>query len=87
MQRWSFASYGFKVYTSEVDDHGIDFIAKGKNGKIHELQVKAVRQSNYVYMQKDKWNIFAPNIYLPLKSVMAGHGSVKYAIQIIQSKK
>jgi hypothetical protein len=64
--KMEFASYGFEIYTSEVDDHGIDFIAKGKNGKFHELQVKAVRQSNYVYMQKDKWNIFAPNIYLIL---------------------
>ena len=64
--KMEFASYGFEIYTSEVDDHGIDFIAKGKNGKFYELQVKAVRQSNYVYMQKDKWNIFAPNIYLIL---------------------
>jgi len=27
-----FASYGFEVYTSEVDDHEIDFIAKTKSG-------------------------------------------------------
>ncbi len=31
--KMEFASYGFEVYTSEVDDHGIDFIAKEKNGK------------------------------------------------------
>jgi hypothetical protein len=70
--KMEFASYGFEVYTSEVDDHGIDFIAKGKNGKFYELQVKAVRQSNYVYMQKDKWNIFAPNIYLILLIIEEG---------------
>ena len=28
--KMEFTSYGFEVYTSEVDDHGIDFIAKGK---------------------------------------------------------
>ncbi|MBS4025235.1 MAG: DUF4365 domain-containing protein [Clostridia bacterium] len=61
-----FASYGLEVYTSEVDDHGIDFVAKKTNGKFIELQVKAVRQSNYVYMQKTKWNIFIPNVYLIL---------------------
>ena len=26
--KMEFASYGFEVYTSEVDDHGVDFIAK-----------------------------------------------------------
>lgn len=64
--KMEFASYGFEVYTSEVDDHGIDFIAKRENGRFHELQVKAVRKSNYVYMKKDKWNILDPSIYLIL---------------------
>ena len=35
-----FTSYGFDVYTSEVDDHGIDFIAKGMDGTYYEVQVK-----------------------------------------------
>ena len=26
--KMEFASYGFDVYTSEVDDHGVDFIAR-----------------------------------------------------------
>lgn len=26
--KMEFASYGFEVYTSEVDDHGVDFIVK-----------------------------------------------------------
>ena len=29
--KMEFASYGFEVYTSEVDDHGVDFIAKSPN--------------------------------------------------------
>ena len=28
--KMEFASYGYDVYTSEVDDHGVDFIAKDK---------------------------------------------------------
>ena len=28
--KMEFTSYGFDVYTSEVDDHGVDFIAKSK---------------------------------------------------------
>jgi len=64
--KMEFASYGFEVYTSEVDDHGIDFIAKNKNGEFIELQVKSVRQTNYIFMQKEKWNINNPRTYLVL---------------------
>jgi len=64
--KMEFTSYGFEVYTSEVDDHGIDFIAKKKAGRFMEIQVKSVRQTNYVFMQKDKWNIENPNLYLAL---------------------
>ncbi|MBP1615460.1 MAG: hypothetical protein H6Q13_2908, partial [Bacteroidetes bacterium] len=55
--KMEFASYGFEVYTSEVDDHGIDFIVKSKDGSFFEIQVKSVRQIGYVFMQKEKWNI------------------------------
>lgn len=64
--KMEFASYGFDIYTSEVDDHGIDFIAKSKDGRFLELQVKAVRQTNYIYLKKDKWNIDDPDTYLVL---------------------
>lgn len=64
--KMEFASYGFEVYTSEVDDHGIDFIAKTKSGRFLEIQVKSVRQTNYVFMQKEKWNIEDANVYLAL---------------------
>lgn len=64
--KMEFASYGFEVYTSEVDDHGIDFIAKTKNGRFLEIQVKSVRNTNYVFMHKTKWNIEDDNVYLAL---------------------
>lgn len=64
--KMEFASYGFEVYTSEVDDHGIDFIAKTKSGRFLEIQVKSVRQTNYVFMQKTKWNIENPDTFLSL---------------------
>ena len=51
--KMEFSSYGFDVYTSEVDDHGVDFVAK-HNGQFYEVQVKAVRQDNYLYIPKDK---------------------------------
>lgn len=52
--KMEFTSYGFDVYTSEVDDHGIDFIAKDSNGSFYEVQVKSVRNDNYVFIRKDK---------------------------------
>lgn len=64
--KMEFASYGFEVYTSEVDDHGVDFIVKTKAGRFLEIQVKSVRQSNYVFMQKSKWNIDSPDTFLTL---------------------
>ena len=51
--KMEFTSYGFDVYTSEVDDHGVDFVAK-HNGVFYEIQVKAVRLDNYMYIRKDK---------------------------------
>ena len=52
--KMEFTSYGYDVYTSEVDDHGVDFIAKNKNGIYYEVQVKSVRNDNYVYILKNK---------------------------------
>ena len=41
--KMEFASYGLEVYTTEVDDRGIDFIVKNKNGRFCEIQVKFSR--------------------------------------------
>ena len=46
-----FASYGYDVYSSEVDDHGVDFIAK-LGQKYFEVQVKSMRNSSYVFIEK-----------------------------------
>ncbi len=44
--------YGFQVYTSEVDDRGIDFVARHENGPFLSVQVKSIRKSGYVFMRK-----------------------------------
>jgi hypothetical protein len=66
--KMEFASYRFDVYTSEVDDHGIDFVAKNTHGKFYEVQVKAIRSSstNYVFMEKEKFDINMDNLLLML---------------------
>jgi len=47
--------YGFQVYSPEIDDRGIDFIIRYGTGPLFEIQVKSVRKSGYVYMEKSKF--------------------------------
>lgn len=56
--KMEFSSYGFDVYTSEVDDHGVDFVAKPPNShNFYEVQVKSSRNFTYVYITKEKMAI------------------------------
>jgi len=57
--KMEFASYGMDVYTSEVDDHGVDFVAKTKSGKFIEIQVKSIRveKTGYVFMTKEHFSV------------------------------
>ena len=53
--KMEFASYGFEVYSSEVDDHGVDFVVKVPGtAKFFEVQVKSVRDYGYVFISKSK---------------------------------
>lgn len=54
--KMEFTLYGFCVYTSEVDDRGIDFIIK-KDNQYFDIQVKSVRNNNYIFLQKEKFKI------------------------------
>lgn len=64
--KMEFASYGLEVYTTEVDDHGVDFIVKDKNGRFCEIQVKSKRGKGYVFMPKSKFDITNKNLYFTL---------------------
>lgn len=47
--------YGAQVYETEVDDRGIDFIARFDDGPFLEIQVKSLRSRGYVFAQKEKF--------------------------------
>ncbi|MEF3309583.1 DUF4365 domain-containing protein [Paenibacillus sp. GYB004] len=64
--KMEFASHGLEVFSSEVDDRGIDFIVKDKMGRFSEIQVKSLRGTGYVFAQKSKFNISNPNLYMAL---------------------
>ena len=44
--------FGFDVFTTEVDDRGIDFVARRQGGQFIEVQAKAVRSLGYVFLRK-----------------------------------
>lgn len=62
-----FLSYGYDVYSAEVDDRGIDCIIKSTSGMYYEIQVKSCQSTTgYVFAQKDKFNVDQANLYMAL---------------------
>jgi hypothetical protein len=57
-----FVLWGCDVFTSEVDDHGIDFAVRTRQGNHYDVQVKSFRLeagkgTPYVFLQKVKFNV------------------------------
>ena len=63
--KMEFTMYGFQVYSTEVDDRGIDFVTRFENNSFLTIQVKSIRKSGYVFMQKEKFNL-SSDLYLVL---------------------
>ncbi|MGE3388235.1 MAG: DUF4365 domain-containing protein [Bdellovibrionales bacterium] len=55
--KMEFTLFGFDVYTSEVDDHGIDLVIRVDDGRYYDVQVKSIRNLNYIFFPKDKFRI------------------------------
>lgn len=53
--KMEFTMHGFQVYTSEVDDRGVDFVCRHADGPFFEVQVKSFRGTGYVFMPKHKF--------------------------------
>jgi hypothetical protein len=49
--------FGFHVYGTEVDDRGVDFIAQFRDGPFLKIQVKSIRNTGYVFMEKSKFSL------------------------------
>ena len=47
--------YGLEIYSSDIDDRGIDFVAKSLSSRYYDFQVKSVRNNNYIFFQKSKF--------------------------------
>lgn len=48
--------YGLDVYTTEIDNKGIDFVVRGKQDVYFDIQVKSIRYptTSYVFITKEK---------------------------------
>lgn len=78
--KMSLASYGMNIYTSEVDDHGIDFVAETQKHFL-KFQVKSIRQgTNYVYVRKSNFDITDSSLYLILLLLEEGKQPDMYMI-------
>ena len=79
--KMTLASYGMDIYTSEVDDHGIDFVAERKGGFL-KFQVKAIRTatSGYVYMRQEHFDIEDEKLFLFLILLTDGEHPATYII-------
>lgn len=73
------ARAGLDVYASEVDDRGIDFVIRRGVDRYYDVQVKAIRGLNYVFMRKSN---FEPrsNLFCALVHLREGHGPDLYPI-------
>ena len=68
------------IYSSEVDDHGIDFIAESKRGFL-KFQVKTIRKgTGYVFMREEYFDISDQSLYLFLLLLNDGEHPIEYLI-------
>lgn len=67
LAKMELTAYGCDVYSSEVDDRGIDFVVRKDSEHYFDIQVKSLRmgKSNYVFMTKDEF-ILKENLFLCL---------------------
>lgn len=78
--KMTLASYGMSIYTSEVDDHGIDFVAETKSGFL-KFQVKTIRNgTNYVFMLEEYFNTADKSLFLFLSILFDGEHPISYII-------
>ena len=80
--KMEFTMFGFQVYSTEVDDRGIDFVIRYENGPFISIQVKSVREKGYVFMQKEKFEL-SNNLYLSLAILKEGLEPFLYLIPSI----
>ena len=72
----------FDIYTVDVDDHGVDLVARRQNGPFFDFQIRANRNMNYIFFRK---SIFSPrdNLYAVIVPFFEGEAPEIYLIPSI----
>lgn len=73
------ARAGLDVYSSEVDDRGIDFVIRRDVDRYYDIQVKSVRRLSYVFLRKSTFAI-RPRLYCALVLLADGLAPDLYLI-------
>ena len=74
--KMEFAMYGFLVFSAEVDDRGIDFVARrSSDGKHFDVQVKSITGTNYPFIPESK---FTSGVLLCLVVLKDGEPPLSY---------
>ncbi len=85
LTKMEFVLLGCDVFTAEVDDHGIDFVVRTREGNHYDVQVKSFRSSiggntPYVYLQKSKFKVH-PSLMLALIHFVDGQPPTMFLVQ------
>jgi hypothetical protein len=81
--KMEFTLWGFDVYTSEVDDRGIDFVIRSDDAERYfDVQVKSVRGLKYIFFQADKFEP-KPNLLAAVVPFLPGQAPAPYLIPSI----
>jgi hypothetical protein len=82
--KMAFTKLGFDVYTSEVDDKGIDFVIRKNHKEYFDIQVKTIRRpTSYVFMKKE---CFSPKDNLFLALIIFEENEIEPTLLIIPSE-
>lgn len=74
--------HGLDIYTPEVDDKGIDFIARKRADKYWEVQVKSVYKSKYIFFPKSKFETDRANLLVAVVLFVASEVPSIYLIPV-----
>jgi hypothetical protein len=85
LTKMEFTLWGFDVFTSEVDEHGVDFVARHHPGPYYDVQVKSARGLNHIFFRKDKFGL-RPNLLAAIVLFNAGQLPHLYLIPSVSWK-
>ena len=77
--KMAFTQAGLDVYTTEVDDKGIDFVVRRDASTHFDVQVKSVRGQNYIFLEKKKFAL-AENLWAAVVILLDGEAPQLYLV-------